>query len=89
MATGGILHTLTGHTGIVFAVAYAPDGRTLATGSDDDTARIWDVATGKTLKTLGSPLTPYNLDWPTGHSDSVQRWRTRPTVKPSPPGATT
>jgi energy-coupling factor transporter ATP-binding protein EcfA2 len=34
---------LTGHTSSVFAVAFSPGGRILATGSDDDTARLWDV----------------------------------------------
>ncbi|MFC4518246.1 hypothetical protein [Streptomyces ehimensis] len=34
---------LTGHTGIVNSVAFAPDDRTLATASFDGTARLWDV----------------------------------------------
>jgi WD40 repeat protein len=33
--------TLTGHTGLVRAVAIAPDGTWLATGSNDGTVRIW------------------------------------------------
>jgi hypothetical protein len=33
--------TLTGHDGPVTAVAFAPDGNTLATGSSDDTVRLW------------------------------------------------
>ncbi|MFE5795161.1 WD40 repeat domain-containing protein [Streptomyces sp. NPDC056503] len=43
----------------VNAVAYAPDGGTLATGSEDGTARLWDVRTGKPRLTL------------TGHTKSV------------------
>jgi eukaryotic-like serine/threonine-protein kinase len=41
-------HTeLTGHTSRVFTVAFSPDGKFLATSSDDSTLRVWDAATGK------------------------------------------
>ena len=43
---------LTGHAGSVDSVAFSPDGKTLASGSDDDTIRLWDVATGRPI---GSP----------------------------------
>jgi WD40 repeat protein len=33
--------TLSGQTSGLFAVAWAPDGKTLATASGDNTARIW------------------------------------------------
>jgi hypothetical protein len=41
------LATLQGHTRPVWSVAFAPDGKTLATGSDDTSVRLWDVATAK------------------------------------------
>jgi hypothetical protein len=41
------MHPLTGHTSHVTAVAFSPDGKLLASGSGDETVRIWDVATGK------------------------------------------
>jgi WD40 repeat protein len=46
---------LTGHKGLVVALAYSPDGRTLASASADGTARLWDLATGKLMATLQSP----------------------------------
>lgn len=38
---------LKGHKGQVLAVAFSPDGTTVATGSFDLTVRLWDVATGR------------------------------------------
>jgi TIR domain/WD domain, G-beta repeat len=43
---------LAGHTGTVIAVVFSPDGTSVLTGSTDNTARLWDAATGKMVATL-------------------------------------
>jgi WD40 repeat protein len=37
---------------IVFSVTFSPDGQKVATASGDNTARIWDVASGVELQKL-------------------------------------
>ncbi len=48
-----------GHTSFVFCIAFSPDGKTLASGSEDKTVRLWDVETGAQRTTLS------------GHTDGV------------------
>ncbi|HEX2689762.1 MAG TPA: serine/threonine-protein kinase, partial [Kofleriaceae bacterium] len=44
--------TLEGHTDKLADVAYSPDGKWLATASLDNTARVWDAATGALHTTI-------------------------------------
>ncbi len=44
-----------GHTGRITCLAYRPDGRVLATGSWDQTVRLWEVSTGKFITALSGP----------------------------------
>jgi WD40 repeat protein/predicted amidohydrolase len=48
-----------GHSGEINSVAWAPDGRRLASASYDNTVRLWDASTGRELARLE------------GHDDSV------------------
>ena len=52
VTTGIIDHSLEGHTQVVTALAFSPDGKTLASGSNDTTIILWDVKTGN----KGQPL---------------------------------
>lgn len=66
--TGDLLFRLHGHTREVRALAFSPDGATIATGSDDLTIRIWDAHTGSLLRTItGLARDPFELAFdPTG-----------------------
>jgi WD40 repeat protein len=41
-----------GHSQPVYAVAFSPDGSRVVSGSGDHSSKLWDVATGRLLRTL-------------------------------------
>jgi WD40 repeat protein len=50
--TGVLLKTLIGHSNWVRSVAFSPDSKVIASGSDDETVILWDAKTGEMLHTL-------------------------------------
>ncbi len=49
----------TGHAGAILQVAFSPDGQFALSGSDDKTLKLWEIATGKELRSFA------------GHADTV------------------
>jgi eukaryotic-like serine/threonine-protein kinase len=52
------LKALRGHSAWVSSVAFSPDGHRIVTGSGDQTAKVWDVASGKELFTFRGHSAP-------------------------------
>lgn len=52
--------TLTGHSDSVWSIALSSNGKTLVSGSEDKTIKVWDFPSGKLRHTL------------TGHTDTVR-----------------
>ena len=50
--TGTQMAVLSGHTDEVNCVTFSSDGRSLVSGSDDKTVKLWDVQTGGVVKTF-------------------------------------
>jgi WD40 repeat protein len=47
------------HEGPASAVAFSPDGQTLASGGRDGTIRLWEMATGKERLRIQGPATMF------------------------------
>ena len=52
MVRGGEVKTFKGHTGRVNSGTFSHDGKYIASGSSNDTVKVWDVVRGKEVKSF-------------------------------------
>ena len=69
-----LIATLEGHTEIVTSVAFSPDGTLLASGSLDNTVKLWDVSTERQIATLPGKQPALVAFSPDGKTLAVGIW---------------
>ena len=63
VATREEVRWLRGHTNTIWALAFSPDGKTLASGSADQTVKFWDTASGQLRETIVPGESGYQAFW--------------------------
>ncbi len=48
----GIIFSTEGHSESINSIAFSPDGKTLLSGSDDQTMKLWDTRRGRLIRTF-------------------------------------
>jgi WD40 repeat protein/serine/threonine protein kinase len=61
--THGLATVLRGHEALINDLRFSPDGKLLATASDDHSARLWEVATGKSYSLPGHTDETWTVDF--------------------------
>jgi WD40 repeat protein len=78
------LKTFSGHFGVVNRVTFSPDGETVASGSEDNTLKVWHLATGELIQSVISEsqgvkfavISPDGKKLASGSGDnSIQLWQ--------------
>ena len=62
---GAVNHTFRGHTSYVFCVDFHPRSHIIASGSFDQTVKLWDVRSGDCIKSMAAhsePVTSVNFN---------------------------
>lgn len=52
-----------GHTDIIRCISVDPTGQWLVSGCDDETIKLWEISTGRCLKTMKVNGTPKSIAW--------------------------
>ncbi|KAI8909726.1 NUC169 domain-containing protein, partial [Gorgonomyces haynaldii] len=55
--------TFTGHTERIRCMDIDPSGQFIASGSDDKTVRVWEIRTGRLLKSIQTDDKVYSVQW--------------------------
>ena len=81
--TGELWHTLTGHTRSITALSFSPDSKTLVSGDEYETVRVWDTESGSLqsimrwrdrTSTHALAFSPKGRFLTSGHPDVVRLW---------------
>jgi len=61
--TGELVHVFSGHTGDILCLAFSPCGTAIASGSLDQTLKIWDLSSGDCTATHECNSMVASVDW--------------------------
>jgi WD40 repeat protein len=62
-SNGTFIYDMTDHSGYIRSVVVSPDGRYVATGSEDNTIKITSIANGTVIKTINAGHDVYSVDF--------------------------
>ena len=77
--SGSLIRSYYGHSNMIEAVAFSPDGSRVLTGSSDGTSRLWETQTGSCLRifTTSASCVAFSPDGSrilTGYEKAAQLW---------------